>query len=190
MTRDLRDIPRSWWGKCAIAGLIGGLLMAAFLMLSFGMQGRGFWTPINAIGATLPIFRPPAFLSPPPAVYVGAQSLTGLFIHLVASCLWALAYGVIIAAFVPRRIRSFAWESLYALGWGAMLWVFSGLQLFTRALSPVAVQVLTPTVEFFLAHFIYALATAWILAAWTRPRDLTVVFAREEAPALAARRRP
>lgn len=188
MTRDLRDIPRSWWGKCAIAGLVGGLLMAAFLMLSSGMAGRGYWTPLNAIGATVPAFRPPGFLSPPPSVYVGAQSLAGLFIHLVASTLWGLAYGVIVAAFVPRRIRSFAWQSLYAIGWGAMLWVFSGLQLFTRALTPVAVQVLSPTIEFFLAHFVYALTTAWVLAAWTRQRDLTVVFAREAAP-MAARRR-
>jgi len=187
MTRDLRDIPRSWWGKCAIAGLIGGVVMAGFLMLSFGMQGRGYWTPINAIGATLPAYRPPSSLATIPVVFGGA-SVAGLVIHLIMSTLWGLAYGVIIAAFVPRRIRSFAWETLYAIGWGAMLWVFSGLRLFTQGLAPVMVQILSPTWEFFVAHLLYALTTAWVLAAWTQRREFSIVFAREEAPVTTSRR--
>lgn len=162
--------------------------MAAFLMVSFGLQGRDPWVPINAIGATLPAFRPPASLPSIPIGYAGGQSIAGLVIHLAVSVLWGLAYGVILAAFVPERIRSFGWQTLYALGWGAMLWVFSGLRLLTQALAPVLVQVLSPTWEFFVAHFVYALTTAWLLAAWTRPRDFTVVFAREEAPVTATRR--
>lgn len=182
MTRDLRDIPRSWWGKCALAGLVGGGVMAAFLMASFALQGRGLWTPVNAIGATLPAYRPPASL-----VGFGGASIAGLVLHLAVSTLWGLAYGVILAAFVPRRIRSFGWESLYALGWGSMLWVFSGLLLFTQAFAPVLVQIVSPTWSFFVGHLVYALATAWLLAAWTRRREFTVVFAREEAPVLTRR---
>lgn len=187
MTRDLRDIPRAWWAKCAGSGLIGGLVMAGFLMLTFSLQGRGLWTPINAIGATIPAFRPPASLAAIPVDF-GAATVAGLVIHLAMSALWGLAYGVIIAAFVPRRIRSFGWETLYALGWGSFLWVFSGLRLFTQGLAPVMVQVLSPTWDFFVAHLLYALTTAWVLAAWTRKREFTVVFAREEAPVLTRRR--
>lgn len=186
MTRDLRDIPRGWWGKCAVSGLIGGLVMAGFLMLTFSLQGRGLWTPINAIGASVPTFRPPSSLATIPVTFTGI-TVAGLVIHLVMSALWGLAYGVILAAFVPRRIRSFGWESLYALGWGAMLWVFSGLRLFTQALAPVMVQILSPTWDFFVAHLLYALTTAWVLAAWTRRREFSVVFAREEAPVLTRR---
>ncbi len=187
MTRDLRDIPRSWWGKCAVAGLIGGLVMIGFLMISFSAQGRGLWTPLNAIGATLPMFRPPSTLGTISTAFGGA-TVTGFLIHMTMSVLWALAYGVIMAAFVPHHIRSLKWQSLYALGWGSFLWVFSGLRLFTQALAPVMVLVLSPTWEFYVAHLLYALTTAWTIAGLTRRRDFTVVFAREEAPVLTQRR--
>jgi hypothetical protein len=177
--RDIGDLPREWWAKCILAGLIGGGAMILYLMGSFA--SRGAWFPVNAIGATLPAFRPFGYSIPPSGAFVPGPSLFGLGVHFVLSALWAVLLGIALAAFVPGHVRSPLWATLGGLLWGALLWVFSGLML-VRALDPFVVVNLASTSQYLIGHLIYGVVTAWVIALTARRQDLTIMFAPEERP--------
>lgn len=174
----LEQIPRAWWGKCAIAGLIGGAAMALYMMATLGAARGGWWVPINVIGAMFPAFWPAGVSPSVPLGFVPGQSLVGLAIHLVFSVVWALFYGALIAAFAPRQARSASWQTAMGLGWGVTIWSFFGLGLMWL-FDPVVILYLAPSVHFFVANVIYAVLTAWVIAAWTQAPELSVTFAPE-----------
>src|SRR5918995_7513933 len=87
----------------AIAGIIGGILMAAFAMMYAELMGMGFLAPLLMIGAT--------FYGPEALVGGGGVLLYGLVLHMITSAVW----GAIFAALLPRGISLAA-----ATGWGVL----------------------------------------------------------------------
>ncbi|HEY9899678.1 MAG TPA: hypothetical protein V6D00_10900 [Pantanalinema sp.] len=188
MAARIEAAPRAYWAKCAAAGLAGGAVMALYLMVTSAAEGKGLWMPVNTIGATIPAFRPPSFAIPPAPGFVAGPSVTGLVLHLVVSALWGMFYGMGVGAFVPRRVRSFGWETLYAVGFGCMLWVFSGL-LFTRLINPTMVANLAGSPHYFIGHLLFALVTAWLIAGMTTRSEVLITFAPESREAKELTRR-
>lgn len=182
MAARVETAPRAYWAKCAAAGFAGGVVMALYLMVTSAAQGKGLWMPVNTIGATIPAFRPPTFAIPPDPGFVAGPSITGLVIHLVVSSLWGMFYGLLVGAFAPRRVRSFGWETLYAFGFGCMLWVFSGL-LFTRLINPTIVFNLAGSPHYFIGHLLFAEVTAWLIAGMTTRKEVVITFAPESREA-------
>jgi hypothetical protein len=87
----------------AIAGMIGGILMAAFAMMYAGLTGMGFLAPLLMIGAT--------FYGPQALVGGAGVMLYGLILHMMTSAVW----GVIFAVLLPRGI-----SAATATGWGVL----------------------------------------------------------------------
>ena len=94
------------------AGIIGGIVMAAFAMMYAGAMGMGFWTPLRLIAA--PTSGVTALIGG------GGILLWGMVIHLMMSAI----FGVILAAILPRRVGNaagFGWGILYGIAvWAVM----------------------------------------------------------------------
>src|SRR5205809_6392161 len=95
-TRDNRQlIPFLLRG--ALAGVIGGVLMALFTMLATATYLQvGFFTPLYAIAAPL-IGRQTLLTSLTDGVFYFAPgaALLGLLVHLLSSAFWAMIFGLI-----------------------------------------------------------------------------------------------
>ena len=106
-------------GGGIVAGIIGGIVMAAFSMVHAAMVGVGFWTPLRLIAATT---------SGVDALIGGGGILIwGLMIHMMVSAM----YGVILAALLPRRAGTAAGFGI-GLAYGVAVWAvmtFIGLPL-------------------------------------------------------------
>ncbi len=170
--------PKGWWAKTALAGLLAGTAMLAFLMVAFSAMGRGAWYPVNGVASILPVFQPPgALLSP---TFVPGPSLFGLTLHLLVSAVFGVIYGGAVEAFAPRRARSWYWEGLMGMGYGVLVWVFSG---YGGSYLVDAQAVVFESVSFLAGHLIYGLVLGLSLAALTTQRDLlAVTFAPEVRP--------
>jgi hypothetical protein len=160
-----------WWFRCVIAGLIGGVAMAAYLMLVHGLGGPGAWYPINVIGAMVPAYRPPGVM------YASDPSLSGAFLHLFTSAVWGALYGFLLMYLTPRQNRSPGRASLVGLGWGVVFYLFSGLVI-GPALDPAIAQ-LNP-VHWAIAHLIYGVVTGLSLHALVHEPTPTILFAPPE----------
>lgn len=87
----------------AVAGMIGGILMAAFAMMYAEMTGMGLLAPLHMIGAT--------FAGPEALVGGGGVLLYGLILHMMTSAAW----GALFAVLLPRGATAAA-----ATGWGVL----------------------------------------------------------------------
>lgn len=181
-SKYLDGVPSSWWGKCAGAGAVGGVVMALWMMLASAWSGMGLWMPINLIGATLPAYRPPA------ANFVTDASLVGLGIHLITAVFWALVYGLVAALAFPSEARRPDMAALFGIAFGTLVWVVMGLGLGpwidpqVRAADPVI---------FALGHVLYGLVTALLTWRWAGERELKVLsiqFAPHELETLTEER--
>ncbi|MHB1846089.1 MAG: hypothetical protein ACYCWW_14785 [Deltaproteobacteria bacterium] len=76
-----------------LAGIIGGLLMAMWAMVSAAVQGMSFLAPIKLIGAT---FVGPSALGGSVGILVW-----GLMLHLTVSAMW----GILFASILRRETR-------------------------------------------------------------------------------------
>ena len=89
-----------WMRKAVVTGLVGGAVMATYLMVVMGVTGRGFFTPIDLVAATLPPFRPVI------SGFLPMAALSGLAGHLIVSALWGVALGFLIGRFFRARSRA------------------------------------------------------------------------------------
>lgn len=86
-TRDLLPVKsgsRRILASGALAGIIGGVIMAMFVMIVAAVKGMGFLMPLKLIGATL-------FGKDAMADGVGVL-LVGLMIHMIASIGWGILF--------------------------------------------------------------------------------------------------
>lgn len=106
-----------------VAGLVAGVVMMLVSTAGFALQGKGLWTPINAIGDFLR-----AHPDPSPA-FAGTTSLIGLGIHLLVGALLGALY-----ASAQERIdaRSLVFIALY---YGLVIWIVATF-LITSWLRP------------------------------------------------------
>lgn len=172
MARQLREraLGPLWWLQSAVAGLIGGAVMALVTMIWTYAQGNGFWWPLNIVAASYPAFRPPVI-----GFELGA-AIVGITTHLTITTLLGLAYGAIAAVFFPKVARNWVGATLLGLGWGATVWALVGAWI--GVMIDPFLQ-LAPTWGFFVAHLAYGVTTALVLCAWTRSRQLLISFAPE-----------
>jgi len=136
----------------AIGGILGGVMMAVWLMFILWLIGTGFWTLLNLIANT---FWRAAPLGP-------KFSLPAVFIGLIVHVLMSVLFGSLIAAAAwwlpgPRSLI-IAGGALF----GPVLWLVMQFGIW-HAADPAAAQVITPWV-FAVAHFIFGVLAAAVAA--------------------------
>lgn len=150
---DLMD----WIGKSAIAGLVGGAVMATYMTAVMGLTGRGFFTPVNLIAATLPPFRPVV------SGFLPMASVAGMLGHLIISALWGIALGFLAKRIFPDLFRA-AWSRVsVGLALGFVTWAVTGIRI-GPDIDPALLML--PASHAFIAHLCYGLATATVSWAW------------------------
>lgn len=170
MAARLQDIPGRWWGRSALAGLIGGAAFLLYKGVYMAIMGFGFWAPLNMMAALFPAFRPPSTAFSP------GSTLTGLVVLALITTIGGLFYGWLAATFYPQPIRSWGNSTLIGLTWGVLFGSIATL-LLGPWLFPELVQ--ANPVNFFIGCVAYDLVTHWALTAWARRRDVSVTFAPE-----------
>ena len=178
MVTQINRAPGRWWGMSALAGLIGGAVMALYEMIYFLSTYGVFWLPMNMVGAIFPGYRPPG------PVFSAGPSLTGICLHLLVAAAFGLAYGAVVGAFFPLSSRSWRGSLVLGLVWGTLVWGVMALALSPLLPTYYAVEA-PPTL--YIANLLYGLTTAFFLYALERRERVIVTFfpetVREEEPA-------
>ena len=135
------------------AGIIGGIVMAAYAMMHGAAVGIGFWTPMRLIAATT---------NGVDALIGGGGTLIwGFMIHIVTAAVW----GVIFAALLPRRA---------GVGAGFGLGLLYGIAVWA-VMTFVALALLDPTMQarislmqgsWFINHLIFGAVTGVLVPAF------------------------
>ena len=170
MAQQADRIPGSWWGKTALAGVIGAVAFGLYVMIAAAMAAgaNAFWQPMNLIGATVPAFSPPA------VGFEAGPSLTGMAIHLAMGAVWGLIYGAIAAAAFPRALHKMGASTLAGLGLGLTAYVITGLILGPLVNPSLA---LAEPINYFIGHMVFGFVTAWALTAMTNRREVEITRA-------------
>ena len=168
MASRLGRIPATWWAKSAAAGLVGGLVMALVWNVISALLGKGFWTPMNAIGTTMPG-------TDTISTAFNSFTITGLFLHLLTAFCWGVVYGVVAGVMVPRFARSPGRATLLGLGFGVAVFVLMGLVV--GPLVNPRIMAIHP-VDYFVGHLVFGAVTGWALYTMTRRRELAVTFSQ------------
>lgn len=148
------------YGKSALAGLVGGLVMAAMAMMLTALLGMGLFAMPKMIGGL--IFGAQAAMSG------GAMLIAvGLMLHMMLSAMFGLLYGVIVNAVTHEF-----W--ITGLAFGMALWIVNfylvglvlpGARMMAQS-EPVWLAVMT--------HAVFGLVTAWFAMASSRRSAITV----------------
>ncbi|MFB6350420.1 MAG: hypothetical protein ABEN55_05665 [Bradymonadaceae bacterium] len=151
-------------GAGAIAGLIGGTVMALAAMIRAAIIGAGFWLPMQNVAAVW--YGVGAYLADGGSVFVG------LVTHLAISAGWGALYGV----FVDRETSIGASMGMGLL-YGASVWLlmtYIALPLFNSTMAArVEIQ---PFWFWFGIHLLFGGTIGILTPAFARAR------AGEEAP--------
>ena len=138
--------------SAAIGGVLGGVMMAVWLMFILWLTGIGFWTLLNLITNTFWRAVP----------LDGKFSVWSLIIGLVVHVIVALIFGAMIglaAWWLPvSRTLIIASGALI----GPVIWVVMQYGIW-RAVDPAAAQIITPWV-FAVAHLIFGVLAAAVAA--------------------------
>ncbi len=132
------------------AGIIGGIMMAAFSMMNAGATGMGFWTPLRLIAATTN--------GVDALIGGGVILLWGLMIHMITSAVW----GVILAAVLPWRASAGAGLG-WGIGYGIVVWAvmtFIGMPLVN---STMQARISLMQGSWFFEHLLYGIATGVLI---------------------------
>ncbi|MBO9539748.1 hypothetical protein J7643_04050 [bacterium] len=152
-----------WLGEGAIAGMLGGAVYGLYEAFALRPRGMGRWGHMNAIGATLPWYRPVQ------DDFRWGPSGTGIVLHAMTSAIGGAAYGTLLGTYDPAHARSLGREALTGLGWGAAFWATWGL-LIGPSLDPAMLKTMARDRNFFLGHLIYGTITGLVLASLLRRR--------------------
>ncbi len=149
----MADRNKSIIGAGTGAGIIGGIVMAAFAMMYAGAMGMGFWTPLRLIAASTN--------GVDALIGGGGILLWGLMIHMVTAAVW----GVIFAVVLPRRTSAgagFGW----GIGFGIVVWAvmtFIGLPLVN---STMQARISLMQGSWFIEHLLYGAVTGALIPAF------------------------
>ncbi|HEY8428932.1 MAG TPA: DUF6789 family protein [Sandaracinaceae bacterium] len=127
-------------GPGIVAGIAGAVVMGAVAMIVSAVNGTGFFTPVQLIGAT--------YLGVDWANVAVWSTILGLVTHLAIGA----AYGVLFVA-LTRNIESMAAKIAAGLAYGAAVYLFM-----TFLVMPWANPVMYATIDkglFFLIHLAY-----------------------------------
>jgi hypothetical protein len=138
----------------AVAGMVGGAMMAIFAMLAMwldGSAGTGFWTPINLIAHTL--WRG----APLDDEFSAGSLLLGMLLHLIM----AMTLGAVVATIVGRvaGLRTSLGSRVLA-GVGIALMVWAVMEYLAWPLVDRAAADAFTTWIFAVSHVIFGMVTA------------------------------
>ncbi len=119
MRLDTRSGAGSWITAGAVAGIIAGIVFAAFEVIMAAIMGQGFFAPLRMIGA---IGLGEGALPPQPAIGLVTVVPVALVIHMILSILYAAGFAVI-ASFVGVLRENRTWLVGAATVAGFALWI-------------------------------------------------------------------
>lgn len=135
-----------------VAGLLGGILMALWLMLAAAAAGDGLLRPLRLIGATFTGER---------GLQGGQAAIAGGLLHLVVAMAWGIAFAIVVRG-VSSPGRMLGAAVAFAVG------VFVVMHLLVApVLNPLLIRGVSP-LRWFVAHLVYGigLAVAPALRRW------------------------
>jgi uncharacterized OsmC-like protein len=138
--------------SAAIGGVLGGVMMAAWLMFILWLTGIGFWTLLNLITNTFWRAVP----------LNGKFSFWSLIIGLAVHVLVSFVFGSVIALAAWRLPGSRSLIIACGALFGPVIWVVMQYGIW-RAVDPAAAQIITPWV-FAIAHLIFGVLAAAVAA--------------------------
>jgi hypothetical protein len=140
-----------------VAGIVGGLVLAAMLVALAAANGKDAWTPLK--GAAAPLLGERASM---PGVDFGAIA-AGVGVHLLVSILWAIPFALIVDG-LPRA------ATVVAGGfWGVLVFIgmyYVALPLVGMGLTVRAGAVAIPLLE----HVVFGIAVGIGYVPYQRPR--------------------
>ncbi|MGQ0540161.1 MAG: hypothetical protein ACT4R6_14555 [Gemmatimonadaceae bacterium] len=133
----------------ALAGIIGGLLLAAFAMMMAVSNGEDILSPVRMIGAT--------FIGPDALDGGAGIVMYGLILHVVTSIVW----GVLFAAILPRT-ASVGFALVAGLIYGLVVMVVM-LFLVMPIVNPTMRDAVSPMMTpFAIEHLLFGAALALV----------------------------
>ncbi len=133
---------RSVIGPGIAAGVIAALVMALVWSIVEALQGQGFWSPAQLIGAL--------YMGTAVVAYPFWSAVLGIVTHLIIGAI----FGVVFAALM-RRVESPGLQAAAGLAYGAVIFL-----VMTYLVLPWADPVLFVNVDpgwFFLYHLVFGL---------------------------------
>jgi len=137
----------------ALAGMVGGMVMAMWSMMVLWLNGSGFWLPLNLIAHTF--WRD----TPLDGRFCVTAALAGVVIHMMMS----MMVGVVFALVVQRIHGSLAAVSGLGMTFGIMLWLVMQYGVW-RVVDADAANAFTPWV-FGVGHAMFGLVTGLVVGA-------------------------
>lgn len=155
------------WGKVvgwgAIAGLVGGIVMAMMMMMVTALSGMGLLAPVYAIAATF---------NPSWAATRGfdlVPLLVGLMVHMMNSAIFGAIFAALLWRIAPRTLVSPV-SLLSGMVWGALLLGFNQLIVLPALDKPLLAATSGIFGWWLLSHLMFG-AVLGALAAATLGRE-------------------
>ena len=158
----------------AIAGMIGGAMMAMFTMIATATYlGMGFFTPLYVMASPL-IGKQVMMTAMHGGVFYFAlgPAVLGLVVHMMWSALWGIIFGLIAAGLHLRGVAAVVGGMIYGL---LVLLVMSFIVLPIVG-APTLFQLLGwPT--WIIGHLLFGMVVGlWLVL---RPQDVTGLLGRQ-----------
>lgn len=139
----------------ALAGVVGGMVMAMWSMIVLWLTGSGFWQPLNLIAHT--VWRD----APLDARFSLGAALLGLVVHMMTS----MMVGVVFALAMQRIHGNLAAVAGLGMAVGVVMWLVMQYAVW-RIVDPGAARAFTPWV-FGVGHAMFGLAIGLVVGAPT-----------------------
>jgi len=158
----------------AIAGMLGGAMMAMFTMLATATYlGMGFFTPLYVIAS--PLSGPQAMMT---TMHGGAFSFAlgpavlGLVVHMMWSALWGIIFGLIAYGLHLRGVAAIIGGMVY----GVLIMLVMNFVLLPIVGAPHLLNLLGGT-TFIIGHLLFGM----VVGLWPvlRPQDFTHLLGRQ-----------
>jgi hypothetical protein len=149
-----------WAGKAAVVGLIAGMLMGMFTMISAAIGGNGFWAPLRGIAG---MFFGRQHLGGSwdlPAVVVGAA------LHMALSIMLGVGYAVLLGLSSGRL--SAAVQFAAGMGFGFAVWALNTFVIGPALPGGELMTSAMPVWTWLLGHLIYGGMLGLLYAWWRR----------------------
>lgn len=137
----------------ALAGAVGGMVMAMWSMFVLWLDGSGFWKPLNLIAHTF--WRD----APLGSQYCFGAAVLGVIVHMMMS----MMLGAVFALAVQRFHGTVAGVTGLGIGLGLVVWVVMQFVVW-RIVDADAAAEFTPWV-FATGHAMYGAVTGLVVAA-------------------------
>jgi hypothetical protein len=141
-------------GRGALAGALGGMVMAMWSMIILWLTGKGFWSPLNLIAHT--VWR----TAPLDATFSAGALVVGLLIHMMMSMTLGMVLAVLVRG-VPRLGGSQAALAVTGMAFGIAVWLVTRYGIWP-ALDSAAAPRFTAWV-FAVGHLMYGAVTALVV---------------------------